>query len=152
MKFKVGDKVRIRKDVTLEEITKDHFTDCQRNTFIFLGDFFYNHKMDYTYTIKNIDFDNTVKVRNSSCWINSVIFEKVEEILDDAEKEYLKGVIKPFRNRISDIVKKNYNSEESFIVININNGEAIFFPVFKKETMYKNMEVNNIYSLKELGL
>lgn len=152
MKFKRGDKVKIKKNTTLEEIAKNHFNGCQRDTFIFLRDYFYSLKFDNTFTIKDIEFNNAVKVGNSSCWINSVIFEKVEEILDDKEKEYLRGVIKPFKNRISDIVKISPNNTESFIIIHMDNRELIGFPYFKKNTMYKGMEIDKKYTLKELGL
>ena len=153
MKFKIGDKVKIRKNVTLEKIADEHFNGCQRDTFIFLRDYFYSLKIDNIFfTIKDIVSDNAVKVGNSSCWINSVIFEKVEEILDDEEKEYLRKVIKPFKNRISDIVKRKYNSEGNYIVIHLNNGESIYFPCFKKGTMYEGMKVDKEYTLKELGL
>lgn len=38
--------------------------------------------------------------------------EKNKPILDDVEKEYLSAVIRPFKNRISDIVKRNFDSEK----------------------------------------
>lgn len=90
------------------------------------------------------DFTGTLEVENG------FIVEK--EILDDVEKEYLSAVIKPFKNRISDIVKRKYDIEESYIVIHINNGSSIYFPNFKKGTMYKGMEIGREYSLEELGL
>lgn len=77
--------------------------------------------------------------------------EKNKPILDDVEKEYLSAVIRPFKNRISDIVKRNFDSEKSYIVIHINS-ESFYFPYFKKGTMYKGMEANKEYTLKELGL
>lgn len=150
MKFKIGDKVKIRKNVTLEEIADNHFNGCQRDTFIFLRDYFYSLKFDNIFTIKDIVSDNAVKVGNSSCWINSVIFEKVEEILDDKEKEYLRGVIKPFRNEIISIVKKNAMDKE-YIKILIEYDDMIF-PLFEKGTMYEGMKVDKEYSLRELGL
>lgn len=81
---------------------------------------------------------------------NGYIVEK--EILDDAEKKYLKNVIKPFKNRISDIVKRKSNSEKSYIAIHTNDNETIYFPTFKKGTMYEGMKVDKKYTLKELGL
>lgn len=90
------------------------------------------------------DFTGTLEVENG------LIVEK--EILDDVEKEYLSAVIRPFKYRISDIVKRKYDIEESYIAIHINNGSSIYFPNFKKGTMYKGMKVNKEYTLKELGL
>ena len=77
------------------------------------------------------------------------------EILDDAEKRYLKGVIRPFRKKVKHIVKINLCSspEEQFIRIVIGNLDFINFPNFNKNTgMYKGMEVDKLYSLEELGL
>lgn len=77
--------------------------------------------------------------------------EKNKPILDDVEKEYLSAVIRPFKNRISDIVKRNFDSEKSYIVIHINS-ESFYFPYFKKGTMYEGMEADKKYTLKELCL
>ena len=77
--------------------------------------------------------------------------EKNKPILDDEEKEYLNAVIRPFKNRISNIVKRNFDSEKSYIFIHINS-ESFYFPYFKKGTMYEGMEADKQYTLKELGL
>lgn len=77
--------------------------------------------------------------------------EKNKPILDDEEKEYLNAVIRPFKNRISNIVKRNFDSEKSYIVIHINS-ESFYFPYFKKGTMYEGMEADKQYTLKELCL
>lgn len=151
MGFKVGDKVKIKKDVTLEEISNNNFNDCQISTMEFLLNASFD-SFEKIYKVKEKTmFANCVELNNRYL-VNTIILDKVEEILDDEEKEYLKAVIKPFRNRISDIVKRNYNSEESYIVIRINNSETIFFPKFKKGTMYEGMEIDKEYTLKELGL
>lgn len=85
-------------------------------------------------------------------WLNS---ECKEPILDDAEKRYLKGVIRPFRKKVKHIVKINLFSlsEEQFIRIVIGNLDFINLPNFNKNTgMYKGMEADKLYSLEELGL
>ncbi len=79
--------------------------------------------------------------------------EYKEEILDKEEKEYLSAVIKPFRNRIKYISKTDkYTHDEENIFITIENSDSIWFPYFKKNAMYKGMELNKKYTLKELGL
>lgn len=78
-----------------------------------------------------------------------------EPILDDAEKEYLSAVIKPFRKKVKNIVKINLfgSPEEQFIRIVIGNLDFINLPNFNKNTgMYRSMEVDKLYSLEELGL
>lgn len=75
------------------------------------------------------------------------------QILDDAEKRYLKGVIRPFRYKVDFICKVNF-LEDAFqhIVIGIANDEAIALPLFESGTMYKGMKSGHGYTLKELGL
>lgn len=73
-----------------------------------------------------------------------------EEILDDVEKEYLRNVIKPFRNKVKCIAKISYDYKE-YIVIDLVE-DSIYLPHFKKNTMYKCMETNKRYTLEELGL
>lgn len=77
--------------------------------------------------------------------------EKNKPILDDAEKEYLSAVIRPFRNKIVSISKEECCNEDYFINIELEN-DALIFPYFKEETMYKGMELEKQYTLKELGL
>ena len=83
--------------------------------------------------------------------------EYKETILDDAEKEYLSAVIKPFRNKIATISKLH-----TYDNINYENNEYIYFgmkdrrgyslPLFKQGTMYKGMQQGKHYTLQELGL
>ena len=112
-------------------------------------------------------------VRNSRCWPNhkglysdKFLDQEIEieakDVLDEKEKEYLKSIIRPFKDRVEHIEKKkNINSEGTFyfIAIAIKSvaidflSEAIYFPYFKPESkMYEGMELNKEYTLKELGL
>ena len=75
---------------------------------------------------------------------------KKEEILDDIEKEYLSAVIKPFRDRVKYIVKKERFKNE-FIGVYFEE-DVLIFPYFKKGTMYKGLEKYKEYTLEELGL
>lgn len=72
------------------------------------------------------------------------------QILDDAEKRYLRGVIRPFRNEVKSIRKLSAVHEK--IVIQMKSYLEINLPVFKKGTMYQGMEENKEYTLEELGL
>lgn len=151
MKFKVGDKVEIRKNVTLEEISNNHFNGCQSDTMKFLLNASFNH-FEGTFVIEKIWTDNCVELNNGFL-VNTITLDKVEEILDDKEKEYLASVIKPFKNRIEYIELENlYDADDVYIIIYLEYDDAITLPNFKKDTMYKNMKVNKNYTLKELGL
>ena len=85
------------------------------------------------------------------------LHEPQKPILTDKEKEYLSLVIKPFRKHIITIRKiQNYKYEFIEIVIYSNvegvSCEVISFPYFNKGKMYKGIEINKEYTLKELGL
>lgn len=75
------------------------------------------------------------------------------QILDDAEKRYLRGVIRPFRNDVLGIEKKPGSTFNEWISIAMKNNETISLPFFKKSSgMYKGMELKRRYTLEELGL
>ncbi len=76
--------------------------------------------------------------------------EYKESILDDVEREYLKAVCKPFRNRTKDIQKLDDGLEQC-IFINLDD-QSFSLPSFKRRTMYKGMELDKCYALEELGI
>ena len=76
--------------------------------------------------------------------------EEKEEILDDIEKEYLRAVIRPFRNKVKYIIKKEKFKNESIGIF--LEEDVMIFPCFKKGTMYKGLEEYKEYTLEELGL
>ena len=60
--------------------------------------------------------------------------KKKEElnILDDEEKRYLKAVIRPFKNRVRYILKKDCYDGDCYISIELDDEEDIKLPYFKK--------------------
>ena len=79
------------------------------------------------------------------------VYEVKQEILDEAEKRYLRGVIRPFRDKVTCIRKFVYSTGNAKIDINVENW-YICLPTFPKNQMYKNMEDDKEYTLEELGL
>lgn len=83
---------------------------------------------------------------------------KVEQpILDNIEKKYLSSIIKPFRDRIVWVRKfespNNENLEFIKIAYRDNFGiNVLNFPDFRAGKMYRGMELDKAYTLKELGL
>ena len=75
-----------------------------------------------------------------------------EPILDDAERKYLSGVIRPFKDRVRYIVKSTNQLNHELICIYYDINNCTLLPVFKKGTMYKNMKLNKEYTLEELDL
>lgn len=84
----------------------------------------------------------------------STVYEAKVEVLDEVEKRYLRGVIRPFRDKVKTIKKGTLNiNDEQYISINFENTANNFaLPNFKKGTMYKGMGVDKKYTLEELGL
>ena len=79
------------------------------------------------------------------------VYKCKEEILDEAEKRYLRGVIRPFRDRVKYIEKRNI-SRGDYIRIMIQDTNICDLPYFEKDTMYKGMKLYRHYTLKELGI
>lgn len=79
------------------------------------------------------------------------------DILEEVEKEYLSAIIKPFRNRVISVKKVECSNNSYFINIKViselspSRTENIFLPYFQNE-MYKGMESNKEYTLKDLDL
>lgn len=81
------------------------------------------------------------------------VYEAKPEILDEAEKRYLRGVIRPFRDKVDYIVKQKSGAiNKEYILIHFPNNLNISFPYFKPNTMYKGMALDKAYTLEELGL
>ena len=77
---------------------------------------------------------------------------KKDEILTEKEKNYICNLIKPFLYKVVGIVKYNYCDKEEFISITIKDDMDITLPNFEKGKYYKNMKLNEKYTLEELGL
>ena len=82
--------------------------------------------------------------------------EYSEPILNEAEKEYLSEVIKPFRDKVKFIKLPSYDCLNlSYTCIRMYDkfgGEIVRLPNFKIGTMYKGMGIGREYTLEELGL
>ena len=168
MKLKIGDKVKLKnrrgkswnykgkmdkyigKIVTISNIRSTIIgvrfeieEDTKFSKWIFdLDDIEYVVKQKHFKSLPN-DYTGTIEVENG------IIKEK--EILDGAEKRYLKAVIRPFKNRVISICKRVNRVGFNYILIKLKEN-IILFPDFEKGTMYNGMEEEKIYTLKELGL
>lgn len=110
-----------------------------------------NYRDDLLDEFNDNDLD-IVKVERVDSYIT--VFERKKEILDNEEKKYLRTVIKPFRNEIKYIIKKEsyVRVDREYIRIIFKDNDDMYFKDFKKETMYKGMQTNKEYTLEELGL
>lgn len=99
-------------------------------------------------------FENIQASDTEPTSIESIVYP---QILDDAEKRYLKGVIRPFRDRVKYIAKIYVDhligDPDYYLFIRFTDGSGdMNFPVFHETDMYKDMEINRKYTLEELGL
>ena len=86
-------------------------------------------------------------------FLNQKITVKVPDILDAVERKYLANIIRPFRSAVISIAKitAGYYMTKSCIQINTKTGNIIL-PYFTGNLMYKGMENDRRYTIKELGL
>ena len=78
--------------------------------------------------------------------------EYKEQILDDTEKRYLSGIIRPFKKMVV-FIKKTCNCVGfKWIEIAVEGNRTITFPGFKNDEMYKGMKLEKEYTIEELGL
>lgn len=73
------------------------------------------------------------------------------EPLDKVEKKYLSEVIRPFRKKVTAIRKIEARAGEEYISIFLKD-DGMCLPCFKKDTMYKGLELEKRYTPEELGL
>lgn len=102
---------------------------------------------EYSNVISNRDKVNYLKEQ-----LKQLKEEKNKPIFNEEEREYLSAVIRPFKNEVESIKKSSSDINGEFIHIYIKGDCPIDFPVFKKGTIYKGMELEKQYTLKELGL
>ena len=194
MKFKVGDKVKVRKDLENGYYSVGKLEDYQNDKVFTIKQGIENNKKEIVYKlledkinynfieemlisaeeeitlkgtfVKEEDNKKVYKLNLDKLeWENFYNIDddlylciKKEEILDEKEKEYLRAVIRPFRDRVKYITKIKGCMKNEYIAIYIKSinesesGERVPLPYFKKNTMYKGMEQSKKYTLEELGL
>ena len=83
----------------------------------------------------------------------TTVYEAKVEILDDVEKRYLRGVIRPFRNNV-EVIRKLFSPTKGkyYIQIKYKDEPPTNLPYFESKEMYKNMKIDRIYTLEEVEL
>lgn len=77
-----------------------------------------------------------------------------KDILTDKEREYLKAVIEPFKDKVRIIQKMQMSCpimRRHFIGICLYDDYLTLYN-FEENTQFKDMELDKKYTLKELGL
>lgn len=83
------------------------------------------------------------------------LFER--PILDDAEKKYLGSFLRPYRDRVKAVMKSDVGDSHQRIVVCVageGGGPVDYVPLprFPRGEMYRGMEGDRRYALRELGL
>lgn len=119
----------------------------------YITDIYHNHiNIEYNGKLVNrITYQIGSGFKKIMEWLEE---EYVPDILTDEEKAYLSAVIKPFRKDIEYIekFKSNYVGKEYIYIVMKKDDDYCKLPRFFKGTMYRGMELNKRYTLKELGL
>ena len=107
----------------------------------------YNLKDNYS------DLGKIIKIEEPEY---KTVYEAKVEILDEAEKRYLREVIRPYKT-VKYINKSTYGGGKkaavTITVIDIDGDNwEIQLPPFETRNMYKNMKEDKEYTLEELGL
>ena len=94
-------------------------------------------------------------VKNKDIYSDKFLDQEIEieiELLTPKEKEYLEGVIKPFKDKVRYIAKSEMDNNLEYLCINIKDDYHLCFPNFLRNKYYKGLEIEKKYTLKELGL
>lgn len=73
-------------------------------------------------------------------------------VLDEAEREHLRNIIKPFRDKLKSIIRLDWYYKSKYNYIQIEYDEDLEQIILRSDTMYNNMKLGKEYSLEELGL
>ena len=100
---------------------------------------------------------NNCWVRNKDIYSDKFLDQEIEievsELLTKKEKEYLEDVIRPFKDKVKDIVKvRGQITLKEFIYIQLVTDETINLPYFERNKYYKKLELSKHYTIEELGL
>ena len=141
-KSPVGTKITFKYGITLIKINNDTFEEHSFTRSI--------------YSLKELQ-DNEYNILGKIIKIEEpeykTVYEIEDEILDKAEKRYLRGIIIPFKDKVTCIRKlRNLMEPLEYISIELSGESSICLPCFEPNTMYKGMKLQKEYTLKELGL
>ena len=142
----IGTKVTFEKGRTLIKIDENYYRETNENGIIRYFSNLKGLKDNYH------DYLNQGRIIKIEEPTYTTVYKYKPEILDEAEKRYLKAVIRPFRARMKYIMKEDINyATKEYIRIDLGR-EMINLPKFDSGSMYKGIKLNKGYTLEELGL
>ena len=83
--------------------------------------------------------------------------EHNEPLLNDAERQYLEAVIRPFKDRAIGVTKYKFSNDYAWLYIDVagvteSTFDGFSLPAFRKDSAYLDMKFDKEYTLKDLGL
>lgn len=142
-KSPIGTKITFENGTVLVKDEEDYFENVSKSRDIAN---LYNLKDNYS------SLGKIIKIEEPEY---KTVYESKVEILDEAEKRYLRGVIRPFRDAIKSIRKTNNymnGKKNEYLTITFYDEPNMDFRNFEPNTMYKGMKIYKEYTLEELGL
>ena len=145
-KSPVGTKITFENGKVLIKLAEDYYRETEINGI-------FRHLEDLDNLEDNYEHINQGKIIKIEEPEYRTVYEVKDEILDKAEKRYLRGIIVPFKDKVICIRKsKNLIEILEYIAIELKGDSSICLPYFEPNTMYKGMKLDKKYTLKELGL
>ena len=115
---------------------------------------------DFKLTVNGLFYyDNRTFTWEKSLLLDDILIgtrKIIKPILTEKEKEYLSAVIKPFKDKVSYIVKQQGFKDDKklsveFIIIYVDD-EKLILPSYDKGALYKDMKLAEKYTIEDLGL
>ena len=115
---------------------------------------------DFKLTVNGLFYyDNRTFTWEKSLLLDDILIGQrkiIKSILTEKEKEYLSAVVKPFKDKVSYIVKQQGFKDDKklsveFIIIYVDD-EKLILPSYDKGALYKDMKLAEKYTVEDLGL
>ena len=147
-KSPIGTKITFENNEVLIKLHNNYYRECKE-----MG--YYRNEQDLRNLKDNLSggLGKIIKIEEPEY---KTVYETKGEILDEVEKRYLRGVIRPYKT-IKYINKSTYDGGRkaslTITVLDIDGDNwEIQLPPFETRNMYQGMEKDKEYTLEELGL
>ena len=144
-KSPIGTKITFENNEVLIKLHNNYYRECKE-----IG--YYRNEQDLRNLKDNLSggIGKIIKIEEAEY---KTVYETKGEILDEAEKRYLRGVIRPFRDKVT-MIRKLFSPTRGkyYIQARYKDDTPTNFPYFDDKTMYQGMEKDKEYTLEELGL
>lgn len=152
----------MKKKIKLRDLTEEQYKTWIKNH----CDFEYCDKCPFK-KIYCVSTNEISWIKNKDLYSDKFLNKEVEIEIEDEplltkkEKEYLEGVIRPFKDRVKFVIKRGdfpFMPNCTNIEISLSRFDnkycikTIHLPYFEINSQYKNLKLNERYTLKQLGL